>query len=380
MLRAIYFIGGLGLLLVGAHVTISRTVGYQDPNALLILGLACCIALGSIGIGQCFADQRRVLGVFLVLALIAGEAYGLATTAERYVASREAAQAPFHDAEAKHAAAKDRLAAAEHSDAVTRAEAAKAKLDAEVIAKSAEKGCRENCRQVLEAQVRAATAAVASARADIQREIAAARAELQGSPLPASASPLADRLGWPAWMLDLIIAALASVACNGLAMGLIALGGHGPRRTGGGHVPVAGIGGATRVGQVVTGLPVGGKVLAPVAKPRLVSSQQPALGVIEFGAAELEAAPGGILDFDDFFRAYELAAEVSGKRALSPDEFLEPFKRLCGETGIRARKQGGRLLLLDVKLASPAPALIEHTADKRSPRRLGRMTKLPPAS
>jgi hypothetical protein len=37
-------------------------------------------------------------------------------------------------------------------------------------------------------------------------------------------------------------------------------------------------------------------------------------------------------------------------------------------------------LLVDVKLASLSPALIEHTSDERAPRRLGRMTKLPPAS
>lgn len=71
---------------------------------------------------------------------------------------------------------------------------------------------------------------------------------------------------------------------------------------------------------------------------------------------------------------------MANKRALTNDEFIEPFKRLCSEAGIEARRKGGKLLLSDVKLASPSPALIEQTSDKRAPRRLGRMTKLPPAS
>ena len=372
-MRAVYIIAGLGLLLAGAHVTITRTIGYNDPGALLIMGLAVCVAISSIGIGHALAQSRRTLAVFLVLALICGEAFGLVTTAERYIAGRDAQQAPIHDAQAKHDAAQARLTKAERSDAVARAEAAKARIDSDAMAKSAEKGCRENCRQVLEAQVRAATAAIEEARASVQREIDAARAALASAPLPGSASPLADRLGWEVWELDLLIAALASIACNGLAIGLIALGGHGPRRPVVNHI-------APRVHQVGTTVAVGGKPLQVMPRPRLVSSQQPALGVIEFGVAELEASPGGALDFDEFFRAYELAAQVANKRALTNDEFIEPFKRLCSEAGIEARRKGGKLLLSDVKLASPSPALIEQTSDKRAPRRLGRMTKLPPAS
>jgi hypothetical protein len=56
----------------------------------------------------------------------------------------------------------------------------KAATDAAVVAKSAERGCVENCRPLLQ-------------------------------------SPLADRLGWPAWLLDLLQSALGSIAANGLA-------------------------------------------------------------------------------------------------------------------------------------------------------------------
>ncbi len=53
-----------------------------------------------------------------------------------------------------------------------------------------------------------------------------AKAEVEANPLPASATPLADRLGLPAWALDLIMAGLLSVGANGLAGTLIAYGAH----------------------------------------------------------------------------------------------------------------------------------------------------------
>ena len=44
-----------------------------------------------------------------------------------------------------------------------------------------------------------------------------------------SATPLADRLGLPAWILDLLTAGLGSMAANGLGCGLIAFAAHGQR-------------------------------------------------------------------------------------------------------------------------------------------------------
>ena len=43
---------------------------------------------------------------------------------------------------------------------------------------------------------------------------------------PPSATPLADRLGLPPWLLDLFQSALGSIAANGLAFLLIAFGAH----------------------------------------------------------------------------------------------------------------------------------------------------------
>jgi hypothetical protein len=105
-----------------------------------------------------------------------------------------------------------------------------------VVAKSGEKGCAANCRQLLQAQVDVAVAETAAARAEIDAKRAAAEGKLQHAradlallPLPPSATPLADRLGIQGWRLDLFQAWLASVAANGLAGLLLAFAAHGLR-------------------------------------------------------------------------------------------------------------------------------------------------------
>jgi hypothetical protein len=55
--------------------------------------------------------------------------------------------------------------------------------------------------------------------------------------------------------------------------------------------------------------------------------------------------------FDQFFLAYERAAEASRLRALPPEEFVAPFKRLCNEVGIRTTKRNGKLFMVNVKLS-----------------------------
>ena len=91
--------------------------------------------------------------------------------------------------------------------------------------------------------------------------------------------------------------------------------------------------------------------VVPIAKSERLQTAR-ALSVIDFGAAQLEAAPGDTLDFDEFFNAYVAAAQASKMRAHAVEEFVEPFKKLCAEAGIRTRKRGSKLFLCDVKLAS----------------------------
>ena len=75
--------------------------------------------------------------------------------------------------------------------------------------KSAERGCLENCRRLLQTQVDAASGEIVAARAEIDRakqslevDLQAARSALATIKAPESATPLADRLGVSAWVID----------------------------------------------------------------------------------------------------------------------------------------------------------------------------------
>jgi hypothetical protein len=116
---------------------------------------------------------------------------------------------------------------------VERAEHALAVAQTDARAKSTAPDCGKGCIATLAKTVDDATAAVGEARNSLQLELRQARAALANAPLPGSASPLADRLGAPPWILDLIFAGLRSFACTVLAARLLAFAAHGhqPNRT-----------------------------------------------------------------------------------------------------------------------------------------------------
>jgi hypothetical protein len=89
----------------------------------------------------------------------------------------------------------------------------------------------------LQAQVDAAATEIEQARTELGKgriaaegELTAARSALAPLNAPPSPTPLADRLGMPAWLLDLVHSALGSLAANGLACGLLVFGAHQHRR------------------------------------------------------------------------------------------------------------------------------------------------------
>ena len=75
--------------------------------------------------------------------------------------------------------------------------------------------------------------------------------------------------------------------------------------------------------------------------------------MFDFAAEQLEGATDR-LDFDDFYLAYERAAREQKKRALTPDDFMAPFERLCREGGIHVEYRGEKLYLANVRLAPAA--------------------------
>src|SRR5262249_30628993 len=148
---------------------------------------------------------------------IAGaEAYGVMQTANRLVAASEHAQAPLREHAKSYAKAVARIEAAEAkvntlpttSIRLEKAEAAKTAADKAVFEKSAERGCRENCRALLQTASQQAAMEVSTARAALEnsrnaaeQELASAREALGKLEAPVSATPLADRTGIAAWIL-----------------------------------------------------------------------------------------------------------------------------------------------------------------------------------
>jgi hypothetical protein len=241
MMRWLAIGAGALILFAVSHVAISATGGYGTPHSFLTLAVAFGVGLGAVFSGAAWAAQRYTLSIALVAAIVAGEAFGFMATAERLIASREAQQAPLRLATETFNAARQRVSDAaraldDHPTTSQRLEAAMAAknaADAAAVQKSAERGCVENCRKLLQAQVDAASGEIVAARAGIDRAKQALEADLQAArsalaviEAPESATPLADRLGVPAWVIDLLHSALGSIAANGLACLLLTFGAH----------------------------------------------------------------------------------------------------------------------------------------------------------
>ena len=228
MNRIPLYIGG-GILAATTNATIVANGGYASSQALVVLALSAGVFAGAMAIG----GQRvpRAFGLAIIAALVAGEAYNLMTTAERAIVAREASAAPLKDLAAKRQAAIDRLAVLEKSEpssarlSLARSNLAEARAAVEAEAKDIR--CGKECKRkqaLADDAAQAVETALPGAVAEHAAAIIAAKAELAANPLPASATPLADRLGWQAWVLDLALAALLSVGANGLAGVLIAFG------------------------------------------------------------------------------------------------------------------------------------------------------------
>ena len=260
-------------------------------------------------------------------------------TAERLVASREAAQAPLREAEQAHANAVQRVTEAlavlearpTTSPRLDAALAAKAAADAAVVGKSAERGCAINCRTLLQAQVDSALREVAAARAEMATateraalELADARAALAALKAPTSPTPLADRLGAAPWVIDLIAAALGSMAANGLGCGLIAFAGHGHRE---------GVGALEPGGQ------------EPLRLAKAVPVEEHAA---QFALDALSPSRRGAADLLAIHQAYRRWCAEKGIDPLPVAEIGAALAQLLGEAGITLEERAGKRVAVGI--------------------------------
>jgi hypothetical protein len=363
----------VGALILGAlaHVTVIATGGYGTPHSYLTIAIAIGVACASPFSAMAWSAGWRKLAVWLVITIICGEGYNIFATAERLVAGREALQAPLRKGIDDYAKAVKRVKDAERavdrapttSDSLQQAQATKAVADAAVIQNSAARGCRENCRQLLQAQVDEAVREVAAAQAALvaqrdraEGELTAARTALANTKPPQSPTPLADRLGIAAWIIDLLTSALGSVAANGLAAGLLIFGAH--------H--------RTRRVEVVTPLPVE-SIVEPVVptieqlSPRKPRTARPRGNGKSKGTAIAQHTakfaveclkPGGEADLLAIRDRYGTWCPV--ERRLPPAKIGQALAKLFSQTGIAIADRNGRLVAIGVSLKLAADNTIDE--------------------
>lgn len=363
---------GAAILAANSHVLIMEQGGYGETTAPLMIALAAGVAVAAIVVGLAWDSGRWALALLLVIALIAGEGFNFGITARHTIKTFEAEQAPLRAAIVKHEVAVQRVRDAEaalasigpSSARLDAALKAKEDADAKVLASASDMGCRVNCKQLLEAQVNNAKAEIEAARSEIQDArrkaesvLSTARAEVEKTPAPVSADPFADRIGADSAKIDLVLAALRSVAINGLAALLLGFAAHTAKRapklavnaTHANHEPPR--------AQTLRAAEVADAVIEPqtvlAAPVQQIDDTRPVARVDIFALERTEASGSDArLDLAAVHTVYCDWAASLNCRALGRTEFETLFKTLCDAVGHQVERRGRKLYIKGLKLAA----------------------------
>ena len=329
--------------------------------------MAAGVAGGSIFGGMAWAADRRLLTAAFVVCIVAGEAFGFLQTANRLVAGTEATQAPLREHAEAHAKAAKRLEVANTavdrlpatSPRLEKAEAAKKVADAAVVAKAGERGCVSNCRHLLEkavddaaTEVKAARAALDASNQKARDELASARAALAGMKAPESPTPLADRTGIPAWVLELFGAGFGALAANGLACCLMIFGGHHHRQP---HVQAVTSLSPCPTGSCPRRRPQAGGLAAPRAGRRGRRPRRTALRRSRANASLRRARPTCRRSRPASWHGGLSAAATGGSPARKIGRALAD---LLQESGVAVMERDGRLIAVGISLKEPGRELV----------------------
>ena len=353
-LRALAIISGIALVAAAAYASLAHVeAGFTSPYGIITLAVAGGLIVGALCVGAAWSIGRASIALAIAIGMMCGELYALIMTGERNVGSREASQVIVREAVERRQAAAQRVGEAEaafasthRSDRLERAMAAKAASDVAVVDKSAERGCASNCRALLQGQVDAAQRDVDAAivERDASREragraVEVARAELAAIGLPPSSSPLANRLGFPAWALDLTAAGLASLAINGLGAALLAFGAHGRVRDAEPAAPDA----------ISTDTPA---VVQPL-KQRLIAPPRDGLAdVAKFAVEVIRPDPDGVAPARDIRAAYMRWCRDRGHDALPARDMADHLLALCHKVGLQVDANDGSPIIRGIRLVS----------------------------
>jgi hypothetical protein len=212
--RHLAMAAGITAIAAGAALNVTHLVEGGQPLVSPMTGAVLALALGAVAAalvaGEAWQSGRKGLASCLVLALVAGEGFGLIMGAERLLSAREERQ---------------RAAAAVNTarwTAMVRYEAASAALiaaEAAALKEAGRGGCQSAC-QALQAEAQLA-----------RQRLAVANSELVATPAEKNNALLATTLGLPPALLEIVPALLFSTALNGLAFALLAFGAHMPTQS-----------------------------------------------------------------------------------------------------------------------------------------------------
>ena len=341
-LRGIAIIIGLGAIAAVTYGTVEATGGIGSDAAPLYIALGALQA--AIALSFCVI-QSRATAMLAIIVLAACEAASFIGTADLQLAGIEQRAAPIHDAVAKRKAADEWLARLDGDDRVHRAERALQAAQADAREKSTAKDCGKNCLAILAKTVDDARAAAADAQSSLQLEKRQARAALAAAPIPASASPLADRLGVQASTLDLLFVALRGFAVAAGAAIVLAIGSHGPR-----PAPPPAPMPTPLTGNVVAITPKRALLSAPKAKALPPPAK---LGDVDAFLLERVAhEQGARVSWAEAFLSYRGWCDSSGCSPVDAKAFGARLDALRDELGLKVRTKGQDVFFVDLKLAS----------------------------
>ena len=332
LLRGLAILIGLGAIAAVTYGTVEATGGIGTDTAPLYIALGALQA----AIALSFAViHSRIVAALAILVLMACETATFIGTADLQLAGIEMRAAPIHEAVAKRKAAADWLARLERDDRVERTERALEGAQADAREKSTAKDCGKNCLAILAKTVDDARAAAADAQSSLQLEKRQARAALGAAPIPASASPLADRLGVQASTLELLFVGFRGFAVAAGAAIVLAIGAQPWDRRAPGPIKLA-------------------SSLVPITPKRTLLATVPArLGDVDaFLLERVTHAEGARVSWADAFLSYCRWCDGSGCSAVDAKAFGARLNALRNELGLKVRTRGHDVFFVDLKLAS----------------------------
>jgi hypothetical protein len=204
-------------------------------------------------------------------------------------------------------------------------------------------------------EVKAARTEIDDKNATAKTDLTKARERLANMHAPEAEAPLANTIGISPTAFNIMVAALGVVGLSGLASCLLFYGSHRhqPRQENPRVLDRLFARMWPKAPSAVTIEPTV-ELPQPPPRPKLAApaNDRPAGSVPEILADVLEPAKGHRVEaLDELYPAYAARCAARGKRAVTPEQFVDPAKKFCSAARIKVRVEGEAIYLMDVRLA-----------------------------